>query len=79
MTTLTMQDEKRLDVIQHVYRSGDGATHRTDDQTKRTAMLPDQSAGEQAGAKGVVHGNRGRHSKRKLKERIVKRVLELAR
>jgi hypothetical protein len=31
-----------------------------------------------AGAKGVVHGNRGRVSKRKTKEKIVKRIVELA-
>ena len=30
------------------------------------------------GAKGVVHGNRGRPCKRKIKEKEVKRVVELA-
>ncbi len=32
-----------------------------------------------AGAKGVVHGNRGRRCKRKTKEKTVRRVVELAR
>jgi transposase len=31
------------------------------------------------GAKGVVHGNRGRPCKRKLKEKTIKRIVELAR
>ncbi len=31
------------------------------------------------GAKGVVHGNRGRRCKRKTKEKTVRRVVELAR
>jgi transposase len=31
-----------------------------------------------AGAKGVIHGNRGRRCKRKIKEKVVKRIVELA-
>ena len=33
---------------------------------------------KKSGAKGVVHGNRGRPSKRKIKEQTVKRIIELA-
>jgi transposase len=33
---------------------------------------------KQIGAKGVVHGNRGRRCKRKIKEKLVKRIVELA-
>ena len=33
---------------------------------------------KKSGAKGVVHGNRGRPSDRKVKEKIVKRIIELA-
>ena len=80
MTTLTMQDEKRLDVIQRVYR-GEltvvqaalviGVSER---QCYRVKARVDK-----AGAKGVVHGNRGRQCKRKTKEKVVRRVVALAR
>jgi transposase len=80
MITLTMQDEKRLDVIQRVYR---------DELTVvQAALLMGVSERQcyrvkarvaKAGAKGVVHGNRGRRCKRKTKEKVVRRVVALAR
>ena len=80
MITLTMQDEKRLDVIQRVYR---------DELTVvQAALLMGVSERQcyrvkarvgKVGAKGVVHGNRGRRCKRKTKEKTVRRVVELAR
>jgi transposase len=80
MITLTMQDEKRLDVIQRVYR---------DELTVVQAALVMGVSERQcyrvkarvakAGAKGVVHGNRGRRCKRKTKEKVVRRVVALAR
>ena len=80
MTTLTMQDEKRLDIIQRVYR---------DELTVVQAALVMGVSERQcyrvkarvgkAGAKGVVHGNRGRRCKRKTKEKTVRRVVQLAR
>lgn len=80
MTTLTMKDEKRLDVIQRVYRS-----ELTVGQAALIMGLSERQCYRvkarvnKAGAKGVVHGNRGRPCQRKLKEKTVKRVLELAR
>ena len=70
MTTLTMQDEKRLDVIQRVYRSEltvaqaalvMGVSERQCYRIKARVI---------GGAKGVVHGNRGRQCKRKIKEKV---------
>ena len=79
MTTLTMKEEKRLEVIQRVYRS---------ELTMEKAALVLGISERQCyrvkarvnedGAKGVVHGNRGRPCKRKLKEKIVKQIVELA-
>ena len=80
MTTLTMKDEKRLDVIQRVYRS-----EVTVGQAALIMGLSERQCYRvkarvsKAGAKGVVHGNRGRSCKRKTKEKTVKRILELAR
>jgi hypothetical protein len=62
-----------------VSRGADGSGGRGDDRSQRAALLPDQSSGNQARAKGVVHGNRARPCKRKTKEKDVKRVVELAR
>lgn len=80
MTTLTMKDEKRLEIINRVYR-GEltvvqaalvlGVSERQCYRIKTKVS--------KGGAKGVVHGNRGRSCKRKTKEKIVRRVLELAR
>ena len=80
MTTLTMKDEKRLDVIQRVYRS-----ELTVGQAALIMGLSERQCYRvkarvnKAGAKGVVHGNRGRPCKHKTKEKTVRRVLELAR
>jgi transposase len=79
MTTLTMRDEKRLDVIQRVFRG--------DLTVEQAAVVMGVSERQcyrikarvsKAGAKGVVHGNRGRPCKRKIKEKLVKRIVELA-
>jgi len=80
MTTLTMRDEKRLDIIQRVYRN-----ELTVVQAAQVMGLSERQCYrvkakvKQAGAKGVVHGNRGRPCKRKTTEKTVRRVLELAR
>jgi transposase len=80
MTTLTMKDEKRLEVIQRVFR-GEltvieaalvlGVSERQCYRVKARV--------NKAGAKGVMHGNRGRPCKHKIKEKTVKRIVELAR
>jgi transposase len=80
MTTLTMQDEKRLDVIQRVYR-GDLTVVQAAlvmGVSERQCYRVKARVGK-AGAKGVVHGNRGRACKRKTEEKTVRRVVELAR
>ena len=79
MTTLTMKEEKRLEIIQRVFR-GEltvveaglviGVSERQCYRIKARVT--------KRGAKGVVHGNRGRACKRKSKEKEVKRVVELA-
>jgi transposase len=80
MTTLTMQDEKRIEIIQRVFR-GEltvlrasvilGISERQCYRIKRRV--------HREGLKGVIHGNRGRPCKRKVREKIVRRVVELAR
>jgi transposase len=79
MTTLTMKEEKRLEVIQRVFRREltmveaavvVGVSERQCYRIKARVT--------KRGAKGVVHGNRGRPCKRKIKEQEVKRVVELA-
>src|SRR5512139_3681255 len=80
MITLTMEEEKRLDVIQRVYRNeltvGQAAVvlGLSERQCYRVKARVNK-----AGAKGVVHGNRGRPCKHKTKDKTVRRVLELAR
>ena len=79
MTTLTMQDEKRIEIIQRVFR-GEltvlraavilGISERQCYRIKRRV--------HQEGLKGVIHGNRGRPCKRKIKEKMIRRVVELA-
>jgi transposase len=79
MTTLTMKDEKRLDVIQRIYRS-----ELTVGQAAMVLGVSERQCYrikarvKKVGAKGVVHGNRGRPCKRKLKDSTIKRVLALA-
>jgi predicted DNA-binding transcriptional regulator YafY len=78
MTTLTMKDEKRLEIIQRVYRSELTVTQAalvlgvSERQCYRV-----KARVKKCGAKGVVHGNRGRPCKRKIKEKVVKRIVEL--
>ena len=72
MTTLTMKEEKRLELIQRVFR-GEltvveagmviGVSERQCYRIKAGVT--------KRGAKGVVHGNRGRPCKRKTKEKEV--------
>jgi transposase len=79
MTTLTMRDEKRLKVIERVFQ-GEltvvqaalvlGVSERQCYRVKARV--------KKSGAKGVVHGNRGRPCKRKIKEQTVKRIIKLA-
>jgi transposase len=80
MTTLTMQDEKRLDVIQRVYRSELTVVQAAlvMGVSERQCYRVKARVGK-AGAKGVVHCNRGRPCKRKTNEKTVRQVLELAR
>jgi transposase len=80
MTTLTMKDEKRLDIIQRVYRSEltVGQAALVMGLSERQCYRVKARVGK-AGAKGVVHGNRGRPCKHRLKDSTVRRVLELAR
>jgi len=79
MRTLTMKEEKRLEIIQRVFRGeltmgkaslvlgvGERQCYRIKARVK------------QQGVKGVVHGNRGRACKRKVKEKEVQRIVELA-
>ena len=80
MTTLTIQDEKRIEIIERVFR-GElavlgaalilGISERQCYRIKRRV--------HQQGPKGVIHRNRGRPCKRKVKEKSVGRVVELAR
>jgi transposase len=80
MTFLTMKDEKRLKIIQRVFQGEVtvvqaalvlGISERQCYRIKARV--------KKGGAKGVVHGNRGRPSQRKIKEKTVQRIVELAR
>jgi transposase len=80
MTTLTMKDEKRVEVIQRVFRSEltvveaalvMGLSERQCYRVKARV--------KKVGVKGVVHGNRGRPCQRKTLEKVVRRVVALAR
>jgi transposase len=80
MTTLTMKDEKRLEILQRVFRG-----ELTVVEAALVLGVSDRQCYRikgrvtEQGAKGVVHGNRGRPCKRKIKEKTVKRIVELAR
>jgi transposase len=80
MTTLTMKDEKRIEAIQRVFRGeltvGEAAMILA--VSERQCYRIKARVKEQ-GAKGVVHGNRGRPCQRKVKNKTVKRIVELAR
>ena len=79
MTTLTMKDEKRLDVIQRVYRSEITVVEaaRVMGLSERQCYRVKARVGK-AGAKGVIHGNRGRPCKCKIEDKVIKRIVELA-
>jgi len=80
MTTLTMQDEKRIEIIKRVFR-GEltvlGAAVILGLSERQCYRIKQRV--HQEGLKGVIHGNRGRPCKRKIKEKIVRRVVQLAR
>jgi transposase len=79
MTTLTMREEKRLEIMHRVFRS-----ELTVSQAALVLGISERQCYRvkarvnKAGAQGVVHGNRGRPCKRKTKEKTVKRIVELA-
>jgi len=80
MTTLTMKEEKRLEIIQRVYR-GDLTVGRAAlvlGVSERQCYRIKARVGKM-GAKGTVHGNRGRACKHKTEEETVKQIVELAR
>ena len=66
--------DHRASISRRTDRSASGAVAGSE----RAGVLPSQSTGQKCGAKGVVHGNRGRPSERKVKEQTVKRIIELA-
>jgi transposase len=74
-----MKDEKRLEIIHRVFRS-----ELTVSQAALVLGISERQCYRvkarvnKAGAQGVVHGNRGRPCKRKTKEKVVKRIVELA-
>jgi transposase len=80
MITLTMRDEKRLEIIHRVFRG-----ELTVSQAALVMGLSERQCYRvkarvgKAGAQGVVHGNRGRACKGKIKEKVVNRIVELAR
>jgi transposase len=78
--TLTMQQQKRIEIIERALR--------TDLTVVEAAMVLGVSERQcyrlkkrvkDQGVKGVLHGNRGRPCKYKLKDQTLKRVVELAR
>src|SRR6187549_374945 len=79
MTTLTMQDEKRIEIIQRVFRG--------ELTVLRAAVIIGLSERQcyrikwrvyQEGIKGVIHGDRGRPCKSKVKEKMIRLVVQLA-
>ena len=77
--TLTMRQQKRIEIIERALRNDLtvveaamvlGVSERQCYRVK--ARVRDQ------GVKGVLHGNRGRPCKYKLKDQTIKRVVELA-
>jgi transposase len=79
MTTVTMQDEKRLEVIQRVFRVeltvAEAATILgiSERQCYRT-----KGRVKEHGVKGVIHGNGGRPCKCKVREKTVSQVVASA-
>jgi transposase len=79
MTTLTMQDEKRLEVIERVFRGEltvSSAAVVLGISERQCYRVKGRVSKE--GPKGVIHGNRGRPCKRKTKEKTVRQILKLA-
>lgn len=80
MTTLTMRDEKRVEIIERVRRG-----ELTVEQAAMVLKLSERQCYrikarvKEHGVKGVIHGNRGRPCKGKIKEKVVRRIVELAR
>ena len=77
--TLTMRQQKRIEIIERALRNDLtvveaamvlGVSERQCYRIK--ARVRDQ------GVKGVLHGNRGRPCKYKLKDQTIKRVMELS-
>lgn len=79
MTILTMKEEKRLGIIQRVFRGELSVVEAALilGISERHCYRVKGRVSKQ-GAKGVMHGNRGRPCKRKIKEKTVKRIVELA-
>ena len=79
MTTLTMRDEKRLDVIQRVYRSELTVVEAAQIlNISERQFYRVKARVKKAGAKGVIHGNRGRPCQCKIEDKVIKRIVVLA-
>lgn len=80
MTTLTMQDEKRIEIVQRVFRGeltvGEAGTILGISERQCYRI---KARVKEQGAKGVIHGNRGQPCKRKVKQRTVEKIVRLAR
>jgi transposase len=74
-----MKDEKRVEIIHRVFRS-----ELTVSQAALVMGLSERQCYRvkarvnKGGVQGVVHGNRGRPCKGKIKEKVVQRIVELA-
>ena len=80
MTTLTMKDEKRLDVIQRVYRSELKVIEAAQIlNISERQFYRVKARVKNAGTEGMVHGNCGRSCRRTLKGKTLKQSLELVR
>jgi hypothetical protein len=80
MITLTMRDEKRLEILQRVFqRELTVAQAAVVLGVSERQCFRIKARVQKVGAKGVIHGNRGRPSQRKIKEKTVKRIVALAR
>jgi hypothetical protein len=78
MTTLTMHDEKRIEIIQRVFR-GELTVLRAAvilGLSERQCYRIKQRV-HQEGLKGVIHGSRGQPCRRKVKEKIIRQVVAL--
>lgn len=80
MITLTMRDEKRLKIVQRVFqRELTVAQAAVVLGISERQCFRIKARVKTAGARGVIHGNRGRASPRKVNEKVVRRVVQLAR